>query len=129
MRKLLYTRRTYPMWRISFLLMLGLVFLGTVAYGQGTASIVGTVTDPSGAAVPNAKILISNTDTGIVRTTSTNTTGNYAAGGLAIGNYKVQVEVAGFKTYTTTGITLNVNDTVRTDAALQVGTAQESITV
>ena len=129
MRKLLFATRTYPMWRISLLLMLGLVLLGTVAYGQETASIVGTVTDPSGAAVPGAKITITNTETGIVRSTTTNTTGSYAARELAIGHYNVRVEAAGFKASERTGITLNVNDTVRADAALQVGEAKESVTV
>ena len=109
--------------------MVGLVLMGTAAYGQETASIVGTVTDPSGAAVPNAKITITNTETGLVRATTTNATGNYAARELAIGRYNVQVEAPGFKTYERTGITLNVNDTVRADAALQVGESKESVTV
>ena len=117
------------MLRISLLLMLGLVLLSTAAYGQETASIVGTVTDPSGAAVPGAKITITNTETGLVRSTTTNATGSYAARELAIGHYNVRVEAAGFKAYERTGITLNVNDTVRADAALQVGEARESVTV
>jgi hypothetical protein len=129
MRKLLHMTRTYPMCRISFLLMLGLVLLGTVAYGQETASIVGTVTDPSGAAVPGAKITITNTETGIVRSTTTNTTGSYSARELAIGHYNVRVEAAGFKASERTGITLNVNDTVRADAGLQVGESKESVTI
>ena len=115
--------------RLMSLLLLGLVLLSTVAYGQGTASIVGTVTDPSGAAVPNAKITITNTETGLVRSTTTNTTGSYAARELAIGHYNVRVEAPGFKAYERTGITLNVNDTVRADAALQVGESRESVTV
>ena len=100
-----------------------------MAYGQGTASIVGTVTDPSGAAVPAAKITITNTETGFVRSTTTNATGNYAARELAIGRYSVRVELSGFKAYEQTGITLNVNDTVRADAGLQVGETRESVTV
>ena len=52
---------------------LGLVLPSTAAFGQGTASIVGTVTDPTGAAVPNAKITITDMDTGFIRTTTTNT--------------------------------------------------------
>ena len=91
--------------RIFFALLLGLALLSTVAYGQETASIVGTVTDPTGAAVPSAKITITNTLTGLVRSTTTNDTGNYAARELPIGQYNVQVEVAGFKTFKTTGIT------------------------
>jgi hypothetical protein len=110
-------------------LLLGLVLLGTVAYSQETASIVGTVSDPTGAAVPNAKITLTNVETGLVRSTETNTAGSYAARELTIGRYNVRVEVAGFKTFERTGITLNVNDTVRADASLQVGESKESITV
>src|ERR1039457_1454516 len=79
---------TYPMWRISLLVMLGLLLLGTAAYGQGTASLVGTVIDPTGLPVPNAKITVTDTDTGIVRLTSTNAVGSYAAHELPIGQYR-----------------------------------------
>jgi len=113
----------------SWIMLLGLAWLSTVAYGQETASIFGTVTDPTGAAVPGARITITNTDNGLVRSTTTNATGSYAARELAIGHYSVQVEASGFKTYDRTGITLNVNETVRADAALQVGITQESVTV
>ena len=115
--------------RCTFILLLLLALVSTIAYAQETASIVGTVTDPTGAAVPSAKITITNTQTGIVRNTTTNDTGNYAARELPIGRYDVQVEVPGFKAFKTTGITLNVNDTVRADATLQVGQPQESVTV
>jgi hypothetical protein len=110
-------------------LLLSLVLLSTIAYSQETASIVGTVTDPSGAAVPDANITITNVETGFVRATTTNATGNYAARELAIGHYNVRVAAAGFKAYERTGITLNVNETVRADAPLQVGEARESVTV
>ncbi|HXK05265.1 MAG TPA: TonB-dependent receptor [Verrucomicrobiae bacterium] len=113
----------------SLLFLLGLILLCTAAYSQETASIVGTVTDQSGAGVPNAKITVTNTDNGFVRNTTTNATGNYSANALAFGHYSVRVEAAGFKAYERTGITLNVNDTVRADAPLQVGESKESITV
>jgi len=103
--------------------------LAMAAWGQDTASIVGTVTDPSNAAIPAAKVLITNSDTGLVRSITTNTTGNYVAPELPIGHYRVRVEAAGFKTYERTGIALSVNDTVRADANLQVGESQESVTV
>jgi hypothetical protein len=122
-------RTSTQMLRIALLLTLGLALLSSVAYGQGTASIVGTVTDSSGAAVPSAQVTITNTGTGFVRSTQTNNTGNYAARELPIGQYDVKVEAQGFKTYQTTGVTLNVNDTVRADAALQLGALQESVTV
>jgi hypothetical protein len=113
----------------SLALLLGVALLSIPAHGQGTASILGTVVDPTGAAVPGAKVTITNTDTGFVRNTTSNETGNYAARDLAIGHYNVQVESPGFKTYARTGITLNVNDTVRADATLQVGESRESVTV
>ena len=87
------------------------------------------MTDPSGAVVPGAKVTITNTETGLVRSTVTNGTGSYAARELSIGRYNVRVEAQGFKAYEQTGITLNVNDTVKADAALQVGGIQEVVTV
>jgi len=121
--------RRYLMLRIPLLLVLGIALLGTTAYSQGTASIVGTVTDATGGVVPDAKITITNVDTGIVRTTETNATGSYSAPNLAIGRYNVKVGADGFKGYEQTGVTLNVKDTVRIDVALQVGDLAESVTV
>jgi len=115
--------------RCSLVLLLAVALLTTAAYAQGSANILGTVTDPSGAAVPNAKVTITNVDTGITRATTTNETGNYAARELPIGRYTVLVEVAGFKAFSLTGVTLNVNDTLRADAVLSVGATQESVTV
>ncbi len=109
--------------------LFGFTLLVTAAYAQETASIVGTVTDATNATVANAKVVITNTDTGLVRTTETNSTGAYAAPQLAIGHYNVRVEAAGFKAYQRTGITLNVNDTVRADISLEVGETRESVTV
>jgi hypothetical protein len=127
--RVLFRTRTFYALRISLLLLLGLALLSTVAYSQGTASIVGTVTDQSGEAVPSAKITITNTDTGLVRLTTTNATGSYAARELSIGHYTVRVEVPGFKTSEQTSITISVNDTVRADASLQVGETRDSVTV
>ena len=113
----------------GFVLLLGLAIFSTSGYSQATASIVGTVTDPSGAAVPNAQVAIVSVETGLVRSTVTNTSGSYSAQQLPIGHYNVRVTAPGFKTYEQTGITVNVNDTVRADVTLQIGAAQESVTV
>src|ERR1039458_7298994 len=129
MRNVLFATSRNPMWRICLLLILSLVLLSTIAYGQDTGSIVGTVTDQSGSAVPSAQVTITNTDTGIVRATTTNATGNYSAHDLSFGHYSVRVEAPGFKQSDRTGITLAVNDTIRADASLQVGQAKESVTV
>jgi hypothetical protein len=129
MLNVLSTTSTKRTWWMSVQLIVGLVLLSSTIFAQGTASIVGTVTDPSTAAVPNAKITITNTDTGLIRTTATNGTGSFAARELAIGRYTVKVELTGFKAYERTGLTLNVNDTVRVDAPLQVGESTQSVTV
>ena len=129
MTKVLFGIRTCRMLRMPLLLMLGIVLLSTAAYSQETASIVGTVTDQTGGTVPGAKVAITNTETGLVHSTTTNATGSYGAHDLVIGHYNVRVEAPGFKAHELNGITLNVNDTVRADAALQVGESKESVTV
>jgi len=90
------------------------------------ATIVGTVTDQSGAAVPNAAITITNTDTGQVHQTTTNSVGQYVAPSVQIGHYTVRVEVAGFKRDEQTGIVLAVGDRHVVDFKLEIGAAQES---
>src|ERR1039457_125490 len=104
MTKVLFGKRTCRTPGIPLMLMLGIVLLSTIAYSQDTASILGTVTDQTGGAVPNAKIAITNTDTGIVHSTTTNATGSYSAHELPFGHYAVKVEGPGFKNYARTGI-------------------------
>jgi len=79
--------------------------------------------------VPNAKITITNTDTGMVRATLSNGTGLYSARDLQIGHYEVMVEASGFKAYTKKNLTLNVGETVGIDVPLQVGEAGQTVTV
>jgi hypothetical protein len=105
-----------------------LLVLGTQALAQ-EATIVGTVTDPSGAAVTTATITITNNDTGVERTLPSNSDGQYVAPDLHIGHYTVRATAAGFKVAEQKGITLNVGDRTRIDFKLQVGSAQEQVTV
>ena len=94
------------------LLAILLAIAGTTASGQ-TATILGTVTDPSGAAVPGASVKVTNTATKVTRDLGTNTSGSYIAPELQIGPYLLRVELKGFKSSERTGIVLNSNDTVR----------------
>ncbi len=103
--------------------------LGSLAYGQSTATLLGTITDSTGAVLPNVQIAITNTATGLTRTATTNSTGNYNAPDLIIGTYNLKADLAGFKTFDKTGITLNVDATVRVDISMQVGESKESVTV
>src|ERR1700722_2923233 len=93
------------------------------------ATIVGTVTDPSGATIPNVTITATRVETGEVRTSVTNDTGQYVLPGLPIGHYTVKVQAAGFGPSEKSGIVLNVDDRSRVDFALRVGSKQEEITV
>lgn len=105
-----------------------LLVFGIQALAQ-EATIVGTVTDPSGAAVTTATITITNNDTGVQRTLPSNTDGQYVAPDLHIGSYTVRASAAGFKVAEQKSITLNVGDRIRVDFKLQVGSAQEQVTV
>src|SRR4029077_12070929 len=103
--------------------------LSLAAFGQDTASITGTVTDQSGAAVANAQVTVSSLDRGINRPTTTNESGDYLVAALPIGTVSVSVTAQGFKKYEAKGIILRVGQKARYDVALQVGTIKDEITV
>src|SRR6059058_3928746 len=86
---------------------------------QDTASITGTVTDPSGAAVKGAQVRVSSTDRGIDRTVPTNDSGDYLVAGLPPGSVNVAVTAQGFKKFEAKGVILRVGQKARTDIALQ----------
>ncbi len=94
-----------------------------------TATIVGTVTDPSGAAISGAAVEVKNTGTGIVRSTTADSQGRYGVPDLIIGNYEVQASSTGFQAVNRTGITLTVGSEPVVDFNLQVGQAQQAVTV
>jgi hypothetical protein len=98
------------------------------AFGQ-EATIVGTVTDPSGWVVPNVAITVTHVETGEARSSVTNSAGQYVAPDLPIGHYNVGAKAAGFSAAETNGIVLNVNDRSRIDFVLKVGTIAEHVTV
>ena len=100
----------------------------TSSYAQ-QATIVGTVTDPSGAVVPNVNIVITSIDTGISRAIPTNDAGQYVAPDLQIGHYNIKANATGFKAAEQKNIALTVGDRVRVDFQMQVGGTAETITV
>ncbi len=114
--------------RTVFLACLLLGAFAFPAFAQ-QATIVGTATDPSGGAVPNVTITITNTQTNQVSKFTTNTEGQYVAPGLQIGLYDVRAEIAGFKKAEKTDVVLAVGDRARVDFKMDIGTAQESVTV
>jgi hypothetical protein len=94
-----------------------------------SATLVGTVTDSTGASVPGAKITIQELSTGISRDTVSNESGNYTFPDLTPGTYSVVVAANGFKKETRPSIDVVVNTTTRVDLALQPGSATETVTV
>jgi Carboxypeptidase regulatory-like domain len=114
--------------RLALLIAAVFVMFAGQALAQ-EATIVGTVTDPTGAAVANATVTITNTETGVARSLPTNGDGQYVAPDLVIGHYNVKVAAAGFKAAEQKDTTLAVGDRLRADFKLQVGSAQEQVTV
>jgi len=103
--------------------------LSETAFAGVTASILGTVKDSSGAIIPGAAVTATNTDTHVSQAVSTNGEGFYNFPALPPGKYEVSVNLHGFKAFKQTGIVLNVNDAITVDVTLQVGQADEVITV
>jgi hypothetical protein len=92
-------------------------------------SIAGTVTDPSGAVVANAKITAREENTGSTYTTASSTAGAYRLPNVNIGTYDLTVTVEGFKTATLTGVAVQTATTAAIDVKLQTGTVTESVQV
>lgn len=113
-----------------------LLFLALAAVGphwgraQGVfGTITGVVMDASGAVLPNARVRVTNVETGVVATLKTNSEGVYNASSLNPGVYSVQAELAGFKAAVATGIKLEVSANTKVNLTLQVGNASETVSV
>jgi Carboxypeptidase regulatory-like domain len=112
---------------IVFLLAL---LAASVAYSQAVnATLLGTITDASGGVVPNAKVTITEANTGVSRASQTNESGNYTFPDLSPGIYTVSVEETGFKKERRAGVVVEVNSSPRVDMQLQPGSLSESIEV
>jgi len=114
----------------SLAIFLAICGFSTAAFSQGgTGTITGTITDPKGLAVPDAKVSILNTDTGIDRPLATTDAGVYTATFLQPGHYQVAVTKDGFSTWVRKDLLLQVGQTLTIDAPLTVGTAVQQVTV
>lgn len=107
-----------------------LIVVSTLCWAQkDTGSIVGTVTDPSGALVSGARVIVTDVERGQPFATTTNDSGEYVASNLHIGRYTVTVEKSGFKKAVSEPIDLNVQDRIAVNIKLEVGRSTEEITV
>jgi hypothetical protein len=100
------------------------------AFGQAVyGSISGTVTDPSGAAVPRAKVVITDVGKGVTYNTVTNESGNYTQPHLIVGTYSVRVEAPGFAAFVQQNVEVQVDSVVQVNAQMAVGAVGETVSV
>src|SRR5579864_7361326 len=104
-------------------------FVVAGARAQSTGSMTGTVSDPSGAAVPEATVTVTNTGTTQTRTVQTNTSGVFSFPELPIGSYTMQISKTGFQTQKRSATELLTGQTIGIDVTLKVGSQVESIEV
>jgi len=105
------------------------IFSAMLLRAQDSASVTGTVSDPTGASVANAQVTVSAADRGINRETATNSDGEYSVAALPPGSYDIAVTAQGFKKYQAKGVILRVAQKARADVSLQVGAANTEVTV
>ena len=111
-------------------LSLALFALSSAAYAQqGRGTIAGSITDPSGAAVPGVIVKVTNLATNVVTSLTTNNEGLFVAPSIAVGDYTITAEAQGFKRTVRTGVTLQVDQRAEVEIRLEVGSVGESIEI
>src|SRR5712691_5663537 len=114
-------------WSVSFLVLL--LFAGPASAQLITATIRGTVTDPSNAVIAAATVTVKNEATGLTRSAPTNSAGNYSFPELPVGTYRIEVTFPGFKSVVRTGIAVSVADVRAVNLQLSTGDVAETVSV
>ncbi|MBL8233900.1 MAG: carboxypeptidase regulatory-like domain-containing protein, partial [Bryobacterales bacterium] len=110
--------------------VVGAVLILNCAFAQsGTGSITGTVSDSADAIVPGVLVKVRNLDTNLTREMLTTATGDFTISSLSPGNYHLQAEMPGFRSYLKKGIVIEIGQVLREDIRLQVGSVTESVSV
>jgi hypothetical protein len=119
--------------RLAFVTLLTLLFAicvpSLMAQSAGTSGLSGSITDPSGAAIPNVTVTLTSNDTNQVRTATTGSDGQYKFTLLPPGSYRIRFAVTGFKTAEVGSVVLNVTESPTVDRALEVGAQSDQVTV
>ena len=120
--------------RTSFVVTISIVAILAPLISPASAqtifgTILGTVTDPSGAGVPNIVVIVTNQGENISREVRSDAEGNYRAENMKAGLYTVSVKAAGFKDMVLTDVRLDARQTVRADMKLALGSTEEKVTV
>jgi hypothetical protein len=113
---------------LSAVLLVSIFSCGSV-WAQATAQISGTVRDQTGAVLPGVEVAATQTNTGVARNVVTNETGSYVLPNLAIGPYRLEAGLPGFRTFVQTGIVLQVNSNPVINPVLEVGQVSEQVEV
>jgi hypothetical protein len=115
----------------STLLVLALSLLLAAGAAEGTSggSISGTVTDRSGAVIPNADVVVRDVDRSVERTAQTNDAGFYAFTFLPVGKYEIEIQSPGFRSYSRGGLVIDIGSALQVDATLDVGEHSDAVTV
>ncbi len=122
------TKRLFEQASLVAIAVCLLLLSAVVVRAQGTADILGTVTDASGGILPGATVTLTNTGTNISQTAQTSSGGEYIFNLVQVGSYTVKVEAKGFKTFTEP-LTVASGDRARVDAPMQVGDVTQTVEV
>jgi len=109
--------------------MFFLIGAGNAVAQTSTAQISGQITDQSGAVIPGARVTVTNNDSGVARYANSNLSGNYTVPLLQPGNYRILIEVDGFKPAVLPRVTLEVNQSIQQNFALELGDVVETVEV
>ena len=115
--------------RCSFAFLLAVSVAAGLLAQSDSATLSGTVTDPSGAVVSNANVQAVNEDTNVAQNTRTNSVGLYSFPHLAPGRYRISVKSTGFKELVKTGVVFHVGDTVSENFRMEIGSASDTVSV
>ena len=121
--------RSLASFRVASAWALAISLLTGAAFAQSTATVQGTVTDPTSASVPNATITVRNQNTGEERTTQSDANGQYVVPSLPVGTYRLEVKSPGMQTTIASDLALEVGRIVRQDFSLKVSVTSETIEV
>jgi hypothetical protein len=116
-------------WTARLFVLMLFLFSGASVWAGAGGSISGTIKDRSGAVVPDVTVIVRNVDTGVERTSSTNSDGFYAVTAVPIGHYDLEVSHPGFKPYKRTGLVIDVDTAVKIDVPLDIGEQSDQVTV
>src|SRR6266481_6700645 len=116
-------------WYFVAAICLILAMQSAISAQESSGKVIGNVTDPKGAVIPDAKLTVTNVETQVSREATTNGEGNFEVLSLPIGNYRVMAERAGFKKTVSEVEKLQINQSLRFDIKMEVGTQSETVTV